>query len=409
MFSQPQLTAHHRELLIRTSLVVFSAGLWFSFLYKFIVPLLVLTWLLDTRAGKFKQLLKNEPLVQAIIILCFVLLLGLLWSDAPFEGRHKWRKYFLLLVYIPYFALLNKERLPWAIGALFTGYCFVLFVGLYEWIVLNEQGIPIFNMSYLRFSSMLGLGCIIACYFACISRNKAIQVALIVCALVLLYFQFYQSARGFLLATLVTLALLFTIYFRVSLRKLIGIVISLCLIVVLFAYTSPVIQERWERAGQDFEQIKQGIYSNSIGYRIAIWDVGIHGIAQKPFFGYGTGMPESYFDQAVVNYKGGIYKDLPGFLQTSHYHNDWIEIGMHLGMLGILLQIFLLVAWYLTFKRCLLPLFGSAILCFILLAGLTEAFLIFGRMPVAMLVITAIIICWQREIPDNTKWNLNRA
>lgn len=409
MFSQPQITAGQWECLAKISLAIFSACLWFSSLYKFIVPLLVLTWLLDTHAAKFRQMLIEEPLVQAIVILCAIMLLGLLWSDAPMEGRHKWRKYFLLLVYIPFLGLLNRERLPCVIGALFTGYCFVLSVGLYEWIVENEQGIPVFNMSYLKFSSMLGLGCIIACYLASLNRSRMVQGVLGACALVLLYFQFHQSARGFLLATLITLAIFFFAYFRVTIRKLIGTASLLFLVVILFASISPVLHERLEKAEQDFEQIRQDSYNNSIGYRIAIWDVGVHAIVQRPFFGYGTGMPESHFDQIVVNYKGGIYKDLPSFVQTSHYHNDWIEIGMHVGLLGIVSLMFLFWAWYQTFKRCQLTLFGIAMLSFVFLAGLTEVFFIFGRMPVVMLVVTAIMVCWQKAIPDNTRWNLNRA
>lgn len=378
-------------------MIVFCVGLWFSVLYTFIVVFLVFAWLFDDRAPSFGRIIK-EPLVQAIFVLCAVLLLGLFWSEAPLEGRHKWTKYFLLLVYVPFLALLNKQRLPWVIGAVLAGYCLVLFVGLYMWMVEEQLGISVFNMTYLTFSAMLGVGSVLSCCFACMSRNMVVRTCMALLSLALLYLQFHQGARGFLLATVLTQLILIIIYFRITLSALAGTAIMLLLVTVFFTNTNPVAQERWVQAGLDFEKIQQGDYSSSIGYRFAIWDVGFHGIAEKPFAGHGTGMPERYFDRTITQYKGGIYKDLPQFQQTSHYHNDWIEIGMQLGVLGILSLLFLLWAWYQTFKRSRLSLPAICMVSFIFLSGLTETFMIFGRIPVLLLVITAIIVCWQREI-----------
>ncbi|MCB1986142.1 MAG: O-antigen ligase family protein [Burkholderiales bacterium] len=384
-------------------MIVFCAGLWFSVLYKFIVVFLILAWLIDDRAPSFGSIIK-EPLVQAIFVLCTVLLLGLLWSDASLEGRHKWTKYFLLLVYVPFFALMNKQRLPWAIGAVLAGYCMVLFAGLHVWMVEEELGIPVFNMTYLTFSAMLGVGSVLSCCWACMSRNKTVQTCLAVLALVLLYLQFHQGARGFLLATVLTQLALIVIYFRVTLYALAGIAIMLLLVTIFFANTNPVAQQRWMQAGLDFEKMQQGDFSSSVGYRFGFWDVGFHGIAEKPLVGHGTGMPERYFEQTITQYKGGIYKDLPKFHPTSHYHNDWIEIGMQLGALGVMALLFLFWAWFQAFKRSGLVLLGIGIMSFIGLSGLTETFMIFGRIPVLLLVITAIIICWQREVSDVVRY-----
>lgn len=395
-----------REILIRISLVCFCVGLWFSVLTIFIVVFLVFAWLIDNRASSFGRIVK-EPLVQAILVLCAVLLLGLLWSDASFEGRHKWTKYFLLLVYVPFLALLNKQRLPWVVGGVLAGYCLVLFVGLYAWMDEKQLGIPVFNMTYLTFSAMLGVGSVLSCCFACMSRNTVVQICLAVLSLTLLYLQFHQGARGFSLATVLTQLILIIIYFRITLYALAGTVIMLLLVTVFFVNTNPVAQERWKQAGIDFEKMQQGDYSSSIGYRIGIWDVGLHGIAEKPLVGHGTGMPERYFDQTVTQYKGGIYKDLPKFLRTSHYHNDWIEIGMQLGALGIMALLFLLWAWFQTFRRSQLTLLGIGIMSFIGLSGMTETFMVFSRTPVLLLVITAIIVCWQREMSGAVRTTQN--
>ena len=116
-------------------------------------------------------------------------------------------------------------------------------------------------------------------------------------------------------------------------KSLLGIAGSLVAIVIVFAY-SGVLQPRLAQVEADIKLARQGKYDTSLGYRFALWDVGLHGIAEKPLFGQGTGAAESYFEKTVKTYKDGIYKDLPKYMETSHYHNDWIEIGMHIGALG---------------------------------------------------------------------------
>lgn len=390
-----RLSAFHREMLIRVVLIAFCLGLWFGILYVFLVVLLVLAWLMDDGHKKIGSLLK-EPLVRAIGIFCCLLLLGLLWAETFLEGRHKWIKYLLLLIYIPFLSLLNQQRLPWAIGAAGAGFCLVLLGGLYTWLVEQQQGIPLFNMSYLTFSALLGTASVFLCCCACMSRNRMLQMLFFLLALVFLYLQFQQSARSFLLVTLATQVIVMLIYLRVSLRILARIAGSVLLVVITFAYTSPIISERWQQARLDFENIRLGQYNNSIGYRLALWDVGLQGIAEKPFLGHGTGTPERYFDQSVAHYKNGIYANLPLFQQTSHYHNDWIEIGMHLGVVGIMSFMYLLWTWYRTLAQSRLVLPAIAMVSFVFFSGLTETFLIFARMPVFLLVITAIAVSWQR-------------
>ena len=174
-----------------------------------------------------------------------------------------------------------------------------------------------------------------------------------------------------------------------------GILLSVLSIAVVFAYNSPVFQDRWAQAKNDIELLQQGNYSSSLGYRLAMWDVGLHGIAERPLLGYGTGMPESYFENTILTYKNGIYKNLPEFEETAHYHNDWIEIAMHIGIPGILALLFLLWSWYQIFSKNQLGILGVGLVSYIFLAGLTDTFIIFSRTQILLLMITAIAMNWQ--------------
>ncbi|MDP1933933.1 O-antigen ligase [Nitrosomonas sp.] len=387
-----------QELLIRFVLVLVCLGFWRSEVNFVSFPLLGIAWLLDGGLYRLNQTIK-EPFVQAILLLCTLLLLGLLWSELPGNGRMKWLKYFILLIFIPFYSLLNRERLPWAIGGLAAGYLGVLFVGVYQWFAMGAQGIPLVGMSYLSFSAMLGVGAIMAVGFVEMSRSKKLGILLWIVAIALIFIQFHQNGRILLLATLIAVVLMAFLRYKIEIRKFIGILISFLIVATIFAYSSPVFQDRLSQVKSDIELLQRGNYNSSLGYRLAMWDVGLHAIAERPLSGYGTGTPERYFDNTILTYKNGLYKDLPEFQKTFHYHNDWIEIGMHIGVPGMLALLFLYWGWYQAFKRSRIAILGAGLVSYIILAGLTDAFIIFSRTPVLLLLITGIVMCWYRHGP----------
>ncbi len=333
---------------------------------------------------------------MAILILCVLLALGLLWGDYPESANLKWIRYFAILIFIPFLSLSNKERLPWAMGGLVTGYATVLLIGIYQ-CVIGEQGIPLLDISYLTFSSMLGIGVILSIHLAGENSHKKVKSALWILALLLLYIQFNQHGRGPLLATLLGSALLIFLRYKSQKKALLSIAGAFAIITVFFAY-SGALQQRFIQVEADIELARHGKYDTSLGYRFAIWDVGLHGISEKPLFGHGTGVPESYFEKTVATYKNGIYKDLPEYMKTSHYHNDWIEIGMHLGALGLLAFAFLLWSWFQTLKAYRLPAVGAALVCFILISGLTDTSALYTKIMTFLLVVTAVAMTWQKKI-----------
>ena len=382
------------DVLAKFALLFFGIVLWYKMSIYFGYGLLVLAWVLDGGLHRSRQMIK-EPLVLAILFFCAVLVLGILWSDYPNSGRIRWNKYIVLTVFIPYLSLLNKERLSWAIGGLVIGYSVVLSMGIYYRFLLGEQGVPILKMKYLHFSMMLGIGVILISYLAATSSNKKVRGLLWGFAVFLLFMQFNQNARGPLLATVPTLILLLFMLYRTHIKKLLGIIAAMIIVMGAFAYNSNNFHERVSQAQGDIELIQQENYGTSGGYRLAMWDVGLHAIAQRPWFGYGTGMAASAFEQTAETYKGGRYKSLAKFQKNPHYHNDLIEMGVYLGALGLLAYIFLLWGWFQTLRAHRLTTLGIALVCFIFLAGLTDVIFIYSQIPSLLLVITAIAIGWK--------------
>ena len=75
-----QANITRQELFIRFALVLVCLGFWRSELNFVSFSLLGIAWLLDGGLYRLNQAIK-EPIVQAILLLCTLLLLGLFWSE----------------------------------------------------------------------------------------------------------------------------------------------------------------------------------------------------------------------------------------------------------------------------------------------------------------------------------------
>ena len=170
---------------------------------------------------------------------------------------------------------------------------------------MGAQGIPLLRITYLDFSCMLGIGVILAIYLAGTRSNNKTRLLLWLVAVFLLFVQFNQNARALLLATLISSVILIFLLHKKEIRTFLAITASLIVVAGVFAYHSSTLQERLLQAQRDIELSQQEKYNTSLGYRLAMWDVGLHGIAQRPLFGHGTGMAARYFDKTAETYKGG--------------------------------------------------------------------------------------------------------
>lgn len=160
----------------------------------------------------------------------------------------------------------------------------------------GNAGNFLFGMSYLHYSAALGIGVILAVFLGweTLSREKRwLSVLSWLIAILLLFLQFNQSARGILLATLMALLLMIVLRYRAEWRMLTGGLTAIMAMVILFATSSDIFHDRLQQAGTDLRSFQQGDYQTSVGYRLAMWDVGLHGIAEHPLLGHGSGMAKS--------------------------------------------------------------------------------------------------------------------
>ena len=391
------------EMLTKLLLLLFGVALWHKGSDIVCGSLLILVWISYGGLYQSRQVVK-EPLALGILIFCAVLFLGLLWSDYPNSGTFRWSKYLGLMIFIPYLFLLNRDRLPWAISGLVIGYLGTLLMGLYYQFYLGMAGIPPLRMAYLHYSMEVGVGVLLSIYWAGISESRRVVILMSVVTVFLLFIQFNLSGRGPLLATCTTTILLIFLLHINQPKKLLNILAVVIIMMGVFAYHSSLFQDRLSRISTELTQSKQGENNTSTGERRAFYEVGLNAIVKKPWLGHGTGMAQKSFGEIAETYQNGRFKNLSG-TKHLHFHNDLIEMGVFLGLLGISAYLFLLWGWFKSLRVRGLTVLGTTLVCFIFISGLTDVILIYGQIPSLLLVITAIAIVWQREYGTLTKEN----
>jgi O-antigen ligase len=145
--------------------------------------------------------------------------------------------------------------------------------------------------------------------------------------------------------------------------------------------SSGVVQSRIKEAATEFNAFfEHGKQDTSVGARLAMWKIGLSGIANAPFFGHGDQGWLGQRDAAIAN--GELSSFSAGF---THLHNEYLNVTFKRGLAGLALYLALyLVPMLLFFKPYLndarnkvrsLAIAGMVIPMMFMDFGLTQTFL----------------------------------
>ncbi|KJY84144.1 hypothetical protein TW81_04910 [Vibrio galatheae] len=145
-------------------------------------------------------------------------------------------------------------------------------------------------------------------------------------------------------------------------------VISLTLAVVVFVgiASTNTVQERWERTTQEFHRISQGDYRTSIGIRLTLWKNSVEMMKAGPIIGIGSDELRNRLDNITDKWARGF----------AHLHNQYLQILVESGLLGLLIVIVWLASSMVRFNRHGLDFIYHSLCCSILvlfsIASLTD-------------------------------------
>lgn len=166
-------------------------------------------------------------------------------------------------------------------------------------------------------------------------RIGAIGLWAVVLVLALIVFVTTQS-RGSWLAFSITaiVAVVLLLVMRrsdvlVMLRKhRIPLALALGLVLVFLWFTHGVLEDRIVRESEVYQTLptldRESIPYTSVGRRMHMWIYGVERWVEQPILGWGMGAARELLEED------------PGLARHPHFHNAYLQIGVELGLLGLL-------------------------------------------------------------------------
>jgi O-antigen ligase len=311
---------------LSTSLAIFLSGL------------LGLFWLLSAQFMALPGTLKKNPVAawSLFLFLCFIF--GLCYSSATFGEAFSMLMKYRELLFIPVLiSFLTTERyrcLAWKAvviaSVLILLISFLMDIGILD----TKMGGPSLKsrITHSIFISFFAFFCAHKAYDG--QRYAKLYWILFILCMYNLFF-IVEGRTGQLIAVL--LVLLFGVQ-RFAKKVLLPTILVLAVLFALFLTFS----DKATRINEGLASTQAYLQSHpekteaSMGFRFAYWKYSLKLIAEKPLLGYGTGSFEKEFQRVASS----------ELFVTKNPHNEFLMIGVQLGLLGLSVYLGFLASQY---------------------------------------------------------------
>ncbi len=300
--------------------------------------LVFLFWLLSGKFLELPLLIKTNSVVFFSFFLMVLFAVGVIYSPAELSSSLNTLKKYRELLFIPIVISLlrdNQTARKNCEYSFITG-CIVLLLISYamyfSFIPAARYGNSIvYHITHSFFMSILAFWAI----------HKAIdslqyRYFWLFLFLITVFNLFYIATGRTGMLIFLVLMVLFVMQRFSRLQQMIGVFLLTLLLSITF-FTSDNFSSRSSIALKEIQNYEYGASRTSLGMRFDWWIDSITLIKEKPLFGHGTGSFTGAHNDLISKTK---------IIQTDNPHNEYLFIGVQLGMLGLLVFILLLISMF---------------------------------------------------------------
>jgi len=147
---------------------------------------------------------------------------------------------------------------------------------------------------------------------------------------------FINGGRTGQVTFLFTLFVLAVFHLKLSLKKLLGLFVTLVTVLLLAYNFSPNFHDRIGQLQTDMSNMyEKNEFTGSLSIRFALWRVGLDVFIDNPILGTGIGGETANIKEYALAHN---FNHLEKF---TDYHNSFIQYAVQLGIIGLLIPIFI--------------------------------------------------------------------
>jgi len=336
------------------------------FILKLFTTILFFIWVKNKI--KNKQFLISIEKNIFLAILFFVLVLNL----SLFKNKNLWiaiDDYFIFLSYCTLLiiildSIINKKDifkiyyLVFIVSFLLSFYTILHYYGVDPY--LNEYNFVVSTIGQKNWiSNYISMSFLLLFCFFIQETKKNIKIAFFLIIVILYITLMISQSRSCWISLISTLFIgIFCVYnfnlkyiFYKNKKWLIFLLITFIIVTWIFSTDNFINQNNtnvYRRTVSTFDE-----EDHSINARVLIWKTSLNMIKDKPFFGHGIG----YFKKKYLDYQARFLSDnqeyVKYYINAKEAHNEYIQIAVELGIIGLLIFLFFLYKIALLFIKYL--------------------------------------------------------
>ena len=342
-----------------------QAGIFLTIASGFVIPisttltdlftsLALLCWFLAGHFKTFADQVRSNPLVRAALLLFLVLVVGLIYTSAPFaDAGRMLKKYRELLFLMVFISFLSTERYrALAQQAFALAMVVSLIVSFYKVIFLLDPlsldlglGSPFkTRIPYSFMLAVFAFGIMTHILFEKYPRKYVVALSAIFIVVTFNLFFMVNGRTGYVIFYLLGILLLVQ---KFKWRAIYGLILFVALHFGLSLVSDPYKNRVAATVENAQKYLVEGNSETAIGQRLEFMINGYRLLAERPVFGHGTGSFKSQYDR--------LAKARGLRLGVANPHNEFLMVGVQTGLVGIgFLVYFLYCQWKYSFQLSLL-------------------------------------------------------
>jgi O-antigen ligase len=298
--------------------------------------LTVVFWLCSGKIKEIPSLFRSNPIVFLSILLFTFFIVGMFYSSAEIQYALSILKKYREIIFIPIIISLLKDnptgRKNCEYG--FISGCILLMLISYSMyfsiVPMAKYGYSvIYHITHSFFMATLAFWALHK-----MIDSRQYRYFWIIIFLLSLINLFYIAPGRTGMLVFFFLMLLFLVQRLSLLQQMVGMFVLTLLLSVTFL-TSENFSSRSSEALKEVQEYQYGAARTSMGMRLDWWINCVGMIKEKPLFGYGTGSFLNEHDKWIEGTK---------IQPTDNPHNEYLFIGVQLGVVGLVLFLMLFAA-----------------------------------------------------------------
>lgn len=380
----------------------------------YIIRPIILLWLLTVDYKKVFNLFKDSIFFKVILVYSSLVILMYFNTEYSMEEYEKYIRRYFLNFFVPFIIILTsiqKEFISKIIGA-FLGGMFIneiisygIYFDIWDTTYSLKYQHPVGFIHHVPYSALVAFTAIFLIYEIKNTTKKWQQYMYTIFFITMTINLVISSGRTGYIAFFATLPIIVATYYKLNLKNIIQIIIAPMIVFAIGYYLNQDVQKRVESAiNATKTAVSDQQFNSSFGVRLAAYPIAWQWIKNGDNLLFGESRGDIHTVRKELIEQLGKKENYKLMYNASHFHNDYIEILISLGFIGLFLFLYILYYIYTRpIKDHQIRFLQKLFIPIMFISGFADLVMFHIRETMMFFAMCSALILWQYNFEKENK------